>query len=59
MPYEKFKVFTLRIQTASITILTPRGGLFIDFTNVMSDDFNVFKAFTAESNAGNATASFS
>ena len=48
-----------RMQTASMTILTPCGGLTIDRTRVISDDFNVSKALTDDSRAGSATASFS
>jgi len=47
------------MQTASITSLTPVGGLFIALTIVMSFCFNVSRAVIAAFIAGMATASFS
>lgn len=43
-------------QTASNTNLTPYGGFFIDLTTVISAGLRVFKAETADSRAGMASA---
>jgi hypothetical protein len=43
-------------QTASNTNFTPYGGFFIDLTTVISAGFRVFKAETAASRAGIASA---
>ena len=51
------KVCTLRMQTDSMTNLTPAGGFCIVFTMVMSFCFSVFRAARAASMAGIATAS--
>lgn len=52
---QKF-LFTFKMQTASMTNLTPLGGLFMDLTTVISAAVSVFRAARAASRIGIASA---